>query len=76
MPNAKAPSPPRAGTVTDATEDELEAKMVDADLAGNKTLCAAYQHRLERLRAEKERAAAKVLGNVIILADRRSGETS
>jgi hypothetical protein len=44
----------------------LEAKMLDADLAGNATLRDAYARRLERLRA------GKAAGNVVAIATRRA----
>jgi hypothetical protein len=50
--------PPRPAAVTDATEDELEDRMLAADLADNETLRVAYQRRLEAHRAA--RAAGKV----------------
>jgi hypothetical protein len=49
----------------DADEEVLEAKMLAADLEGNRTLVGAYQRRLERLRA------GKAAGNVVDLAAER-----
>jgi hypothetical protein len=58
--------PPRSAAAFDRTDEEiLEAKMLDADIAGNVTLSAAYQRRLEQLRA------GRPAGNVVALRSRR-----
>lgn len=52
--------------VSGVDEERLESRMLDADLAGNRTLALAYARRLERLRA------LKAGGNVVAFPARRT----